>query len=1333
MTAQTVPSDGPFRGARAFDEASGSVFFGREDDLETLLPWLFSEDRTRVSVVTGLPGAGKTSFLRAGLLPALPSQAALGLYVDTHQDFDQEVIQAASRARAEPPQASENTVAYLKRLSKADAGGVILILDHLESALLSDDTKACRALARTLTRLLDKTGDELRIILSVDTSAVSRLGRLLPEAFAPAPQQSLELNLFDEDRTTAVIEQTALQTGTFIESGLAAEMATDLCRGGRCLPLELQIVARTVLALRLTSVNRYRRSGGALALRNAFFERGVREGGKKASVRVLLQLLHAGPQSLDDLESRPGRQRTETERAVLAMAAHGIVTKLQVEAGSSNEKFALAHKALRPYVATYGGVEHAHTTRTREILQRRMRTGGRLSLIELLAVRRYLRALSPDERQLVRKSVRIKLLNASLLALAGCVLVVVMFIDLRNSFSLDYDRVDAPSSARVVVRMGKPRLGLMSLMPHSPAFGSVIADTGFSASDLSADLDARIHTREATGNLGRTSSDRVPNWLNLVLSGLGPVKRGTVLTLLGDPTGIRALQQAFANPATRGDALDLLEIVGQGGAGEDEILAAALNDKDPLVRLRGVEVAASIDRRIGRGAHAATLRKALTDSSKTVRGAVLTACASLPPEEAANILQVAWLAADPAFRAHAEKALLQLAITEPALAAQAAHLAAKSDDAQKRRAAMSLMRRISERAPGQIDETLASLIAQGEAPEDTRVETFQLLRHSQVDLKNIEPHIRAAISSQASPPLRAAALPLFVRLVPLEEGQAIARDEMKGSAQARATAAALWGVLAELDPLGARKALRTALFDPSTPVRTEAARGLGALERDGLALLARALLDPRPEVQRAAMASAIPLAEVNAYRVSEALTKALRLSRPAVWPEIVRTLGTVGRGRARVVLDSLMWAYRRGTRPTRTAVAQALCALVRAAKSPNGSLDNMDGYLRVVARDPEAETQAAAAGCLDDLATKDLRGSLRIIEELVNARATVPRKLAAQALRAVAQQAGALSLPPLAELLQDAAKSVRLLALEALLRAAQAAGNTMTTSAPSAAFNQHRINMEAVLLKRIADGEPDEQIAATKAAAALGSAGPLQRALQSRNTELQIAALQSAAALGPQFLDVVESTTESGQLPVRTEALRLFVALNPNAAPAAVVRFYESVAADQTSSASLAQATSVLGMLDGAEPTAVSLLRKTRLHKSERVRIATADALALIAQRTPELVQSLLEQALGDDTYDVRLAAHRGLAVAWAAAKTPEALANTLRTSERDSRMRFVALEALVYQGQQAHQRKAVATALAPVAADGTALAKLAARIGLALIDTTPNQARSFLARILGT
>src|SRR5215204_5121481 len=65
---------GPYPGLVAFDEKDAGVFFGRKQEITEylgLLDTLRSPDRSQVLAISGASGGGKSSLLRAGLIPRL--------------------------------------------------------------------------------------------------------------------------------------------------------------------------------------------------------------------------------------------------------------------------------------------------------------------------------------------------------------------------------------------------------------------------------------------------------------------------------------------------------------------------------------------------------------------------------------------------------------------------------------------------------------------------------------------------------------------------------------------------------------------------------------------------------------------------------------------------------------------------------------------------------------------------------------------------------------------------------------------------------------------------------------------------------------------------------------------------------------------------------------------------------------------------------------------------------------------------------------------------------------------------------------------------------------
>src|SRR5689334_17907060 len=68
MTTAALAFTNPYPGLRPFEPEDSELFFGRNRQIDELLPRL--RDR-RFLAVLGVSGSGKSSLVRAGLIPAL--------------------------------------------------------------------------------------------------------------------------------------------------------------------------------------------------------------------------------------------------------------------------------------------------------------------------------------------------------------------------------------------------------------------------------------------------------------------------------------------------------------------------------------------------------------------------------------------------------------------------------------------------------------------------------------------------------------------------------------------------------------------------------------------------------------------------------------------------------------------------------------------------------------------------------------------------------------------------------------------------------------------------------------------------------------------------------------------------------------------------------------------------------------------------------------------------------------------------------------------------------------------------------------------------------------
>jgi eukaryotic-like serine/threonine-protein kinase len=162
----------PFRGLEAFDEAHAAVFFGRARVIELLRERLIdaAAHGCPFLLLLGMSGAGKSSLVRAGLLPRLTQPGAV-----PGVDLWRRCVMRPSEAQQQP------VLALARALYKSDAlpelaAGDSASADEFHALLRSAPDAAAKAVSRALQRCARSIADreafersfEVRLALVVD-------------------------------------------------------------------------------------------------------------------------------------------------------------------------------------------------------------------------------------------------------------------------------------------------------------------------------------------------------------------------------------------------------------------------------------------------------------------------------------------------------------------------------------------------------------------------------------------------------------------------------------------------------------------------------------------------------------------------------------------------------------------------------------------------------------------------------------------------------------------------------------------------------------------------------------------------------------------------------------------------------------------------------------------------------------------------------------------------------------------------------------------------------------------------------------------------------------
>jgi hypothetical protein len=344
----------PYKGLRPFLEVDAEDFFGRRALIDRLVNHLFepsSGEGKRLLAVIGPSGSGKSSVVKAGLVPALRRGAIPGsdkwfiaeMIPGTHP-FE-ELEAALLRIAVNPPvsllhQLREDERGLLRAALRAlpdDSSQLLLIIDQFEElfTLTNDQVEREQFLEGLLTAVSDP-GKRLRVVLTLRADFYDR--PLQYVEFGELIRQSTEVVLpLSTEELEEAIARPSENTGVDLESGLVATMIADLKEQPGALPL-LQFALTELFEQRdgnQLTVNNYLKIGGvvgALGRRAEALYTGLDEDGQEAIRQLFLRLVI------------PGEGVEDTRRRVL----RSELTALQ------SSKYALNEQALNDVLEIFG-------------------------------------------------------------------------------------------------------------------------------------------------------------------------------------------------------------------------------------------------------------------------------------------------------------------------------------------------------------------------------------------------------------------------------------------------------------------------------------------------------------------------------------------------------------------------------------------------------------------------------------------------------------------------------------------------------------------------------------------------------------------------------------------------------------------------------------------------------------------------------------------------------------------------------------------------------------------------------------------------------------------
>jgi WD40 repeat protein len=239
----------PYPGLLSFTEQDAGVFFGREAEVRAL--WERLRSRKLLAVI-GASGSGKTSFLRAGVIPARPegwaavcatpgSSPALGLARALAPELTGDAIAEMLAGVTEQIHKGEGgrLLAAVRRW-RAQHAAVLIILDQFEELFTLCPKETQERFAALVGRLVSDA--DVHVVLSMRDDFLMRCSE--QEALEPVFESLTPLPALTAEALRRAVVEPAGKRGYRLEDGLVEEMlsAVEGVRGA--LPLLAFAVAR---------------------------------------------------------------------------------------------------------------------------------------------------------------------------------------------------------------------------------------------------------------------------------------------------------------------------------------------------------------------------------------------------------------------------------------------------------------------------------------------------------------------------------------------------------------------------------------------------------------------------------------------------------------------------------------------------------------------------------------------------------------------------------------------------------------------------------------------------------------------------------------------------------------------------------------------------------------------------------------------------------------------------------------------------------------------------------------------------------------------------------
>jgi DNA-binding beta-propeller fold protein YncE len=374
----TGNNEPPYKGLLAYEPEDEAIYFGRRELAIALADRWSQSQGPRFVAIVGSSGSGKSSLVRAGILPILARQG-WGIFsmTPTAQPLDKlaqtlyatGALSAAMlpKLRADPSALAQ---AGAQVAAAASAGRAVLVVDQFEELFTQAASKEDdRAFVAALLGV--RSDSALSVVIVLRSDFYARCDEYAGLLSAVAGSQ-VGVERLSESQLLDVVVQPLVRNGWRIQEGLAATILADVGNEAGALPFLAHALRETWERRRgnVLTLSGYRQAGGVDGAITATAEaawQSFRAPEQEAARAILIELTELGERQGDQVHTPDTRRRrTYGELAALSPDRQALDAVLEALVRRrllvrDAENIEVAHEALiRGWPRLQGWIEADH-------------------------------------------------------------------------------------------------------------------------------------------------------------------------------------------------------------------------------------------------------------------------------------------------------------------------------------------------------------------------------------------------------------------------------------------------------------------------------------------------------------------------------------------------------------------------------------------------------------------------------------------------------------------------------------------------------------------------------------------------------------------------------------------------------------------------------------------------------------------------------------------------------------------------------------------------------------------------------------------------------------